>query len=182
MLKKGPIKNIFMLDNVVIDKKLDKELDKSMLETVIMIDISNDKGYIYNLTTGKDLSFNKNIKINIIQGLTKSIGFYANYNEDKNEISDCEINNISLYKNSILYNNYSKVNINKSDYLVFEYKDKSKLIVDYINNTIYTRNNYDIKYKNKKSIFENGIKNTINGKYFIRRIKYIKLFKILLFH
>lgn len=167
-----------IMDVGYIEKsKLGSKLNDEEYNSLIVIEDKGGARLVYNLSTGEDLSFEKNLQIAIFEGVTKFLTFYKYEKEDFNtKIEVGKINNIKLYKQCILKNTYSNVSISCSDFLEFNYDDK-KIIVDYVNNKLYINDNVEIIEEDKKckTIFEIDKPGKSIYGFLLKRIRFLKL-------
>ena len=108
------ITNISIVENAILERRsFSKEYN-----TFLIVEDKKGVCLMYNLTSGEDHSFDRDKSLMIVDGRTK---FHQLYSYNKKDIVDNldigYMDEIKLYKNSVLTNIVSNVPLNNSDFI-----------------------------------------------------------------
>ena len=142
------ITNIYIVENAILERRsFSKEYN-----TFLIVEDKKGVCLMYNLTSGEDHSFDRDKSLMIVDGRTK---FHQLYSYNKKDIVDTldigYMDEIKLYKNSVLTNIVSNVPLNNSDFIEFNDKLGNKIYLDLLFNNIYCRQNCYSLIKNNNT-------------------------------
>ena len=142
------ITNISIVENAILERRsFSKEYN-----TFLIVEDKKGVCLMYNLTSGEDHSFDHDKSLMMVDGRTK---FHQLYSYNKKDIVDAldigYMDEIKLYKNSVLTNIVSNVPLNNSDFIEFNDKLGNKIYLDLLFNNIYCRQNCYSLIKNNNT-------------------------------